>query len=88
MVKSKKQKALDEELLRECEGYRTTDIKPDGAYIQIGGCFYNINKIKRLIEAGANVRVKTNNGFTPLHYASGNGYTELAKLLIEAGAIK
>ena len=83
MRRTKEQKAMDEELLRECEGYTTRDNKPDGAYIEEHGYFYNLNKIKRLIDSGADVGAKDNDGFTPLHLADS---VELAKLLIDSGA--
>ena len=67
MAKSKKQKELDEELLRECQGYTRRDNKLDGAYIKEGGYFFNINKIKRLISAGADVNVKDEDGWSPLY---------------------
>jgi len=86
MGKSEKQKALDKELLRECQGYTTRDIKPDGAYIQEGGWFFNLNKIKRLIASGADVRAKDRNGYTPLHLAIRSDNIEIAKLLIVSGA--
>lgn len=40
-----------------------------------------------LIQAGANVEFQDNDGCSPLHVASQNGHTEIAKLLIEASAI-
>jgi len=85
MRRTKEQKALDEELLREYEGYHRSHNKPDGAYIEEDEYFYNINKIKRLIASGADVNVK-NDGFTPLHLAVGMKNIELAKLLIVSGA--
>jgi ankyrin repeat protein len=39
-----------------------------------------------LIEAGADVNVQNNTGGTALKFASGRGHTEVAQLLIEAGA--
>ena len=86
MTKSKKQKELDEELLRECEGYHARQDKPDGAYIEEGEYFFNINKIKRLIEAGAKVNAKDKRGNSPLHWAVGRNNVALVKLLISAGA--
>ena len=58
MISTEEQKRLDEELLRECQGYTRRDIKPDGAYIEENWRFFNLNKIKRLIEAGADVNAE------------------------------
>lgn len=96
MEKTKEQKALDEELFRECMGYSERDNKPDGAYIEveerykvqifIGKKFFNLNKIKRLITSGADVNAKTKYGQTPLHKAVYGDTIEAAKLLIASGA--
>ena len=86
MRKSKKQKELDKELLRECQGYSERGNKPDGAYIKEGEYFFNINKIKRLIEAGADVNAKDVDGESPLALAVRRNYVALAELLISAGA--
>ena len=84
MISTEEQKRLDEELLRECKGYHARQDKPDGAYIEEGVCFFNINKIKRLIEAGANVNAKNEFGYTPLHRTWWS--VTIVKLLISAGA--
>ena len=83
MEKTEEQKELDKELLRECEGYTRRDNKPDGAYIEENWRFFNINKIKRLIEMGANVNAKDKWGMSPLHVTDSVAITEL---LISAGA--
>jgi len=44
------------------------------------------SKIKYLIERGADVEAKDNNGNTPLHLAVWSNHIETAKLLIERGA--
>ena len=44
--------------------------------------------LKTLIEAGADVNAEDKYGNTALSYARGNGYTEIADLLKEAGAEK
>ena len=75
MAKSKKQRELDEELLRECRGYTQTETM-----------FVNMNKIKRLIKAGADVNAKDNNGRLPLIFAAWELNKKLIKLLISAGA--
>ena len=43
-------------------------------------------EVKRLIEEGANVNAKDNDGATALMWASLKGHQEVSKLLIEAGA--
>ncbi|MBA7526520.1 hypothetical protein ES705_18682 [subsurface metagenome] len=43
-------------------------------------------EVKRLIEEGANVNAQANDGVTALIFASGFGHTDIARLLIEAGA--
>ena len=85
MAKSKKQKELDKELREECWGYSERDNKPDGAYIKAKGIFFNLNKIKRLIEMGADVNAKNGYGYSPLRLAV-RGDNKLIKLLISAGA--
>lgn len=85
MSKSNEQKRLDEELLRECNGYMQTETKPDGVYIKRGSMFVNMNNIKRLIEAGADVNAEDEGGNSPLLYAIWRNSVELTKLLISAG---
>ena len=86
MISTEEQRRLNEELLRECMGYSDRDNKPDGAYIEADMLLFNINKIKRLIEMGADVNAKTKNDYTPLYYAVRNDNVVLVKLLIEMGA--
>ena len=43
----------------------------------------DINKVKRLLEAGANVNIQNNRGYTALIDASYKGHTEIVKLLLE-----
>lgn len=45
-----------------------------------------IEEIERLIKTGANVNAANDYGETALMWASLSGYTEIAKLLIKAGA--
>jgi len=47
----------------------------------------NYEMIKLLVDGKAQVNAKTNNGDTPLHYASYMGYVKSASVLIESGAI-
>lgn len=46
----------------------------------------HITEIRRLIQAGADVNVINKNGLTPLMVACGLGYTDIARLLLEAKA--
>jgi cytohesin len=46
----------------------------------------NLDKVKRLIEEGANVNVKDEKNDTPLYIAVGQGNKEIAELLISKGA--
>jgi ankyrin repeat protein len=39
-----------------------------------------------LIDQGADVHVKSNNGWTPLHFACWYGHAEVVKALLEKGA--
>ena len=46
----------------------------------------NIEGVKRLIQAGADVDIQDNYGETPLFIASNKGYLEIVQILIQAGA--
>src|SRR3989338_5994357 len=46
----------------------------------------DIEAAHKLIEQGADVNAKDNNGQTPLHWAASNGNKEAAELLISKGA--
>jgi ankyrin repeat protein len=46
----------------------------------------HIPEIRRLVQAGADVNVINKNGLTPLMVACGLGYTDIARLLLEARA--
>lgn len=46
----------------------------------------NLNKVKSLIQNGAKVNIKDNDGSNPLHWAAHNGYSSIVKLLLENGA--
>jgi ankyrin repeat protein/poly(3-hydroxybutyrate) depolymerase len=46
----------------------------------------NIKAVKQHLEAGVNVNVKADNGWTPLHSAAFNAEKEIVELLIAAGA--
>ena len=45
-----------------------------------------LSEVKRLLEAGADVNAKDNDGNPPLHLASNYGHAEVVKILLEAGA--
>jgi ankyrin repeat protein len=42
---------------------------------------------KHCLEMGANVNACSNGGSTPLHYASSEGHANVARVLLDAGAI-
>ena len=86
MISTEEKRRLNKELREECWGYSERGNKPDGAYIKEGEYFFNINKIKRLIEAGADVNAKDVNGESPLYRAVDRDSVILAKYLISAGA--
>jgi ankyrin repeat protein len=46
----------------------------------------DIEEVKRLIQAGANLKTRDKYGLVPLHLAAILGHIEIAKALIEAGA--
>ena len=45
-----------------------------------------VEEVKKLIDSGADVGAKNDDGFTPLHYAVDGNNIELAKFLIDSGA--
>lgn len=52
------------------------------AAIELG----NVQEVRRLLEAGADVNARDNLGATPLHHAAAAGHSKLLKLLITEGA--
>ncbi len=46
----------------------------------------NWTLVKKLIEQGADLQAKNNNGWTVLHYAAWNGHLDTVKWLVEKGA--
>lgn len=53
------------------------------------GQFKNLDKeesVKILIESGADVNIQDDTGYTPLHWATKEGYENIVKILIENGA--
>ena len=47
----------------------------------------NINRVKELVEKGANVNAQDNYGFSPMFYASRQNKLNVVKYLVENGAI-
>ena len=48
--------------------------------------YIDMSKIQALLEKGADVNAKRNDGWTPLHWASCENHIEIAELLLKAGA--
>ncbi len=46
----------------------------------------DLAKVNRLIEGGADVNVRAENGATPLHFAADRGHKDVVELLISKGA--
>ncbi|MEM2677506.1 MAG: ankyrin repeat domain-containing protein, partial [Thermofilaceae archaeon] len=46
----------------------------------------DLQRVKKLVENGANVNAKDEYGSTPLYLAVLNGHLELARFLVEKGA--
>lgn len=46
----------------------------------------NIDKVKKLCDAGAEINEQDDNGWTPLNYAAGKGDPAIVELLLEKGA--
>lgn len=46
----------------------------------------NVPLARELVAKGANVRVKSNNGFTALHRAAEKGHADMVSFLLKAGA--
>ena len=46
----------------------------------------NLEIVRMLIEAGADINKLTNDGWTPLRFAATSGHPEATKILIDAGA--
>lgn len=46
----------------------------------------DIERVRELLAAGADVNARDEDGATPLHYAGGECATEIVRLLLEAGA--
>ncbi len=46
----------------------------------------NITQVQLLVEQGANINARSNDGITPLYQAVHSGYTDIVKFLVEQGA--
>ena len=46
----------------------------------------DLEKVKGLIEQGADVNAKDKYGYTPLHFAVGNGYPKIVEVLLKNDA--
>ena len=45
-----------------------------------------VDRVRQLVDAGADVNAKDNNGWTPLRWAASEGHADAARLLVDAGA--
>lgn len=54
--------------------------------LHIAACKNDVTMCNLLIDRGADINAKNDNGETPLHLAAYNGYTNICKLLIDKGA--
>ena len=55
-------------------------------WASIGHNFNDVSVVRLLLEHGAVINVQCQNGWTPLHTASGHGALEVVRLLLELGA--
>lgn len=46
----------------------------------------NVEALRVLLAASADVHAKDDNGFTPLHWAARNGHAEVVRILLDADA--
>ena len=46
----------------------------------------NTRVVKQLVEYATNINERCDSGFTPLHYAAGNGHLDIVKILLEHSA--
>lgn len=78
---------LREFLPKNGEAFDVNREGKDGGHLLHDAIFQkDINLVKLLIKAGANVNQKDINGETALHYAMMNGREEIVKILVEAEA--
>ncbi len=45
----------------------------------------NIEEVRLLVDSGADIEVKNNDGWTPLYVVSRNGHIDIVKLLVDLG---
>ncbi|KAG1458553.1 hypothetical protein G6F56_006373 [Rhizopus delemar] len=78
LVLTKKMKQLDRLIARD----------RDGRSLLHRACIENsLERVKSLLEQGADVNAKDNKEWTPLHLACSNGNLKIVKALIEQGAV-
>ena len=67
---------LKEKTSTNFEDFQIHDVASDG----------DIENLKILIQRGADLNAKNDEGWSPLHYAVGENHLEVVKLLLDAGA--
>ena len=77
--------AVEQSLINGKDVNSKDDLYGDTPLLWAAG-FGNKEVVKMLIEKGADVNSKTDEGWTSLHYATGGNYREIAELLIAKGA--
>jgi hypothetical protein len=83
-----KKKRLAEKLLVQNKGLFDYGNANNTSFIHIASANGYSSLVKTLIERGADVNIKTDEGYTPLYFAVTNGWEEISMLLVAHGADK
>jgi hypothetical protein len=81
-----KKKRLAEKLLIQNKGLFDYVNANNTSFIHIASANGYSSLVKTLIERGADVNIKTDEGYTPLYFAVTNGWEEISMLLVAHGA--